>query len=450
MKIIIIGAGPGGYETAAEAAKRGLDVTLISEGPLGGTCLNEGCIPTKTFCHIAELQEAAKTHAAASSCGTATDVAIQIASERKNEVIKQLQSGIEILLKKVNVVYGHAKLIDNHSVKVLSEQVAAVETAVYSADKIIIATGSVSASLPIPGAELAVTSKEMLELTEVPKRLCIIGGGVIGLEFASIYKAFGSEVTVLEYCPGILPRFDVDIAKRLKSSLVKSGIAIETSAQVKAIEKTDNALSVKYLRKDAEQAVEADLVLMAVGRRPNTAGLGVEALGLEMNRAAIKVDENMQTSVPDVYAVGDVTGGIMLAHYASAQGKRALNHICGVKDNIRFDICPAVVFTTPELATVGLSEEDCKAAGIEFTAHKSFYRANGKAVSMGETEGYCKILSESASGKILGAHILGTHASDLISELAALLNFDATIDQAKDIIHAHPTLSEIIQSAVNQ
>jgi len=236
----------------------------------------------------------------------------------------------------------------------------------------------------------------------------------------------------------------------LRLACLSRGLRIETSAQVKAIAKGDNGLVVKYLKKEAEQAVEADLVLMAVGRRPNTAGLGVDALGLEMNRAAIKVDGNMQTSVPDVYAVGDVTGGIMLAHYASAQGKRALNHICGESDKIRFDICPAVVFTTPEVATVGLTEEDCKAAGIAFTSHKSFYRANGKAVSMGETDGYCKVLAEDGSGKILGAHILGTHAADLIAEVAALMNFNATLADAADIIHAHPTLSEIVQSAVNQ
>jgi len=427
MKLIIIGAGPGGYETAIEAAKRGLDVTLVSEGPLGGTCLNEGCIPTKTFCHAVE---------------TIPVPAIGEIQAKKAEVISSLRSGIESLLKKVNVISSHAELLDNHSVRLLSGEI-------ITADKIIIATGSSSASLPIPGAELCINSTQMLELDVVPKKLCIIGGGVIGLEFASIFSSLGSEVSVLEYCPGILPRFDVDLAKRLKASLSKRGIAIETSAQVCAIENTGNSLQVKYLKKDAENILEADTVLMAVGRRPNTSGLGLETLGIEMNRSAIKVDSNMQTSLEDVYAVGDVTGGIMLAHYASAQGKRALNHICGLSDHINFSICPAAVFTVPELSCVGLNEEDCKAAGVEFTAHKAFYRANGKAVSMDATEGYCKILCEGASGRILGAHILGAHASDLIHEIAALMNFNATIEQAKDIIHAHPSLAEIVGASLN-
>ena len=430
MKLIIIGGGPGGYETAAEAIAKGLEVTLITEGPLGGTCLNEGCIPTKTLCRFAEELDGSEMLAAERMA------AIQA---RKAEVVGQLQGGIAGLLRKAEVVYGKARFTGPKSVEVAGKE--------YSADRIIIATGSVGASLPIPGAELCLGSREMLELTEVPKRLCVIGGGVIGLEFAGIYRAFGSEVSVLEYCPGILPRFDEDLAKRLRLSLKKRGIAIETSAQVCALTKTEGGLEVKYILKDEEHSVLADTVLMAVGRRANTEGLNLEAAGVACGRRGIEVDENMRTNVPGIYAIGDVTGGIMLAHYASFQGRRALADILGEADAIRFDICPAAVFTVPEVATVGLTEEDCKARGIEFKAHKAMYGGNGKAVSMGATEGYAKVLTEGEDGRILGVHIMGAHASDIIHEAAALMNFDATLAQARNIIHAHPTLSEVLQTA---
>ena len=430
MKLIIIGGGPGGYETAAEAIAKGLEVTLITEGPLGGTCLNEGCIPTKTLCRFAEELS-----------GESLLDARQMAAiqARKGEVVGQLQGGIAGLLRKAEVVSGKARFTGPNTV--------AVGDTEYSADRIIIATGSVGASLPIPGAELCLGSREMLELTEVPKRLCVIGGGVIGLEFAGIYRSFGSEVSVLEYCPGILPRFDEDLAKRLRLSLKKRGIAIETSAQVCAVAKTADGLEVKYILKDEEHSVQADAVLMAVGRKANTEGLNLEAAGVACGRRGIEVDENLRTNVPGIYAIGDVTGGIMLAHYASFQGRKALADICGEACPIRFDICPAAVFTVPEVATVGLTEEDCKARGIEFKAHKAMYGGNGKAVSMGATEGYAKVLTEGEDGRILGVHIMGAHASDIIHEAAALMNFDATLAQARNIIHAHPTLSEVLQSA---
>ena len=430
MKLIIIGGGPGGYETAAEAIAKGLEVTLITEGPLGGTCLNEGCIPTKTLCRFAEGLSGERLLGPEEMAGC---------QAAKGEVVGQLQGGIAGLLRKAEVVSGKARFTGPNTV--------AVGDTEYSADRIIIATGSVGASLPIPGAELCLGSREMLELTEVPKRLCVIGGGVIGLEFAGIYRSFGSEVSVLEYCPGILPRFDEDLAKRLRLSLKKRGIAIETSAQVCAVAKTADGLEVKYILKDEEHSVQADAVLMAVGRKANTEGLNLEAAGVACGRRGIEVDENLRTNVPGIYAIGDVTGGIMLAHYASFQGRKALADICGEACPIRFDICPAAVFTVPEVATVGLTEEDCKARGIEFKAHKAMYGGNGKAVSMGATEGYAKVLTEGEDGRILGVHIMGAHASDIIHEAAALMNFDATLAQARNIIHAHPTLSEVLQSA---
>lgn len=426
MKIIIIGAGPGGYETAVEAAARGIEVILIHEGPLGGTCLNEGCIPTKVFCAFA-------------SGGEPLGKLI----ERKSEAVERLQGGIASLLKNklITEVQGHASFKDARTVVVGDNE--------YTADNIIIATGSVPAFLPIPGAEMAVTSTEMLEMEDFPRRLCVIGGGVIGLELASVYASLGSEVTVLEYAPSILPRFDSDIAKRLKASLSKRGIAIETSAQVTGIAAVpDGGFEVSYVHKDQAHAVAADVVLMAVGRRPNVDSLNLEAAGVEYDRRGIKVDSSMRTSVPGIYAVGDVKGGMMLAHTASFEGQRALNAICGTPDEIDFSVVPAAVFTVPELASVGLSEEECKLKGIEIKCLKSFYRANGKAVATGVSDGYCKLVAEASTGRILGAHILGAHASDLIHEAALLVALGVDAVRARSIIHAHPTLSEVILSAL--
>ena len=428
--MLIIGAGPGGYETAVEAVKRGLDVTLITDGPLGGTCLNEGCIPTKTFCHYAELIEQNL------KAGLDCKPSFASVAERKQAVVEQLRGGIDILLKGVEVVQGRAQFKDSRTVVCNGRE--------FTADKIIIATGSVSASLPVPGAENCLTSKEILELKEVPQSLCVIGGGVIGLEFASIFRSFGSEVTVLEYCPNILPRFDTDLAKRLKLSLSKRGINIEVQAQVTRIDGN----TVAYLKKDKEYTVQADMILMAVGRRPNVDGLNLEKAGVDYTAKGIKVNECFETSVPGIYAVGDVTGGIMLAHAATYQGLHALNCICGQQDSIRFDLIPAAVFTMPEVATIGLTEEQCKEQNLEFRCLKSFYRANGKAVSMDETDGYCKLIV-SESGAILGAHLMGAHASDLIHEIAAVMNLNGNLEQLQNVIHAHPTLSEVLQTALH-
>ena len=430
MRLLIIGAGPGGYETAVEAAKRGMEVTLISEGPLGGTCLNEGCIPTKTFCHYAELIEQNL------KAGLDCKPSFAAAAERKQAVIEQLRGGINMLLKGVQVVQGRAQFKDAKTVVCNGQE--------YTADKIIIATGSVSASLPIPGADSCITSKEILELKEVPASLCVIGGGVIGLEFASIFRSFGSEVTVLEYCPNILPRFDVDLAKRLKQSLSKRGINIEVQAQVTRIDGN----TVTYIKKEKEFTVQADNILMAVGRRPNVEGLNLEAAGIDYTRKGITVNDRFETSVPGIYAVGDVTGGIMLAHAATYQGLHALNSICGQSDSIRFDLIPAAVFTMPEVATIGLTEEQCKEQELEVRCLKSFYRANGKAVSMDETDGYCKIIV-AQDNKIQGAHLMGAHASDIIHEIAAVMNLGSNLDMLQSVIHAHPTLSEVLQSALH-
>ena len=469
MKIIIIGAGPGGYETALLAAKRGVEVVLIESGHVGGTCLNEGCIPTKAFCKNAEVLDGLREAEAFGVTGLSYGFDFKAVAARKNAVVEQLRGGVEGLLghKLITLVSGKASFKDSHTVTVDDQD--------YVGDYIIIATGSVSASLPIPGADLPgiLTSREILDLEEVPQRLCVIGGGVIGLEFASVFRSFGSEVTVLEYFKEILPRFDSDLSKRLKQSLGKRGIEINTQAQVTAIEEVPAVIStedgdrveksiykVSFTRKGKEEVVEADKVLMAVGRKANVGSLNLADIGLEFTPRGIVVDEKtMQTNIPHIYAVGDINGKMMLAHAATFQGIVALDHIMGIENGINLSVMPAAVFTSPEAASVGMTEDDCKEAGIQIKALKSFFRANGKAVTMGETDGFCKVIvaaepkegaeSPYEPGRILGCHLYGPHASDIVQEACALISRKATLKEFEDIIHTHPTLTEVLQSAVH-
>lgn len=430
-RLLIIGAGPGGYETAVEAAVREISVTIFNDGQPGGTCLNEGCIPTKTFCAAAQAFRAGED---------APDAFMAALQERKNAVVEQLRAGVLTLLKHPNIEYVPEKAT---FVAPLRLRAAGRE---WEGDAVIIATGSVSASLPIPGAQYCLNSTQLLELRTVPARLGIIGGGVIGLEFASVFAALGASVTVFEYCRNILPRFDADIAKRLRQSLVRRGVRILTGTQVQEVG-ADGSL--RYATGD-ETATECfDTVLMAVGRAPRTEGLNLEAAGLEAGKHGISVDENMRTAAAGIYAIGDVTGGMMLAHTAKYQGLRALNDFCGQRDSIDFSVTPAVVFTEPELATVGRSEEELKEQGVAFKAHKAFYRANGKAVSEGASDGLCKLLV-GEDGRILGCHILGAHAADLIHEAAALIALGVPISRARDLIHAHPSFSEILSMCYHE
>lgn len=440
--LIIIGGGPGGYETALLAAQRGLAVTLIERGNLGGTCLNEGCIPTKTLCRSAALACDMKKAAELGVAVGDWSVDFPTIMAHKNAVVEQLRTGVEALMRhpKISLVTGDARFVDALTVEVAGER--------YAARDVIIATGSTAATLPIEGADLpgVVTSKELLDLHELPQRLTVIGAGVIGLEFASIFHALGSNVTVLEYAREVLPHFDTDMAKRLRQSLGKRGIVIETQAAVKSVAKINSSLAVNYEKKDKTLAVEADVVLMAVGRKANVSSLNLDDVGIDYTQRGITVDDNMLTNVPHVYAIGDINGKMMLAHAATFQGVCALNHIMGESCRVRLDVMPAAVFTMPEAATVGLTEEDCKERGIEYVAKKSFFRANGKALSIGEPEGYCKLLV-AADHRLLGCHILGAHASDVVQEVCALITRGASCDDLALTIHAHPTLSEVVLSA---
>ena len=467
MKIIIIGAGPGGYETALLAAKRGVEVVLIESAHVGGTCLNEGCIPTKTFCKNAEVLDSLREGETFGLTDLTYGFDFSKVIDRKNAVVEQLRGGVEGLLnnKLITLVRGKASFKDAHTVTVTpgATPVTIEKSVEYSAAHIIIATGSVSSSLPIPGADLPgiLTSREILDIEKVPSSLCVIGGGVIGLEFASIFRSFGCEVTVLEYCKDILPRFDTDLAKRLKQSLSKRGISVETQAQVTSITERDaDAYTVSYTRKGKEETVTAEKVLMAVGRRANVASLNLDDIGLEYTQRGIVTDERtMQTNIPHIYAVGDINGRMMLAHAATFQGIVALDHIMGVENQIDLSVMPAAVFTSPEAASVGLTEDECKDRGIPVKCLKSFFRANGKAVTMGETDGFCKVVvaaepkegaqSPYQPGRVLGCHLYGPHSSDIVQEACAMISRKATLEEFQSVIHTHPTLTEVLQSAIH-
>ena len=446
--LIIIGAGPGGYETAVRAAKAGLQVVIIEKQHLGGTCLNAGCIPTKCLCHSADQIEELKN----SNIEMTTSSLLHFFTSsllRKKEVVERLKAGVAQLMKApgITLVEGEARFLDPHTIAVGDEQ--------YVGKHIIIATGSKTKFLPIPGAhaEGVVTSTEILNLEQLPSRLTIIGGGVIGLEFASIFRSFGVEVTVIEFCKEILPNFDRDLAKRLRTSLKKRGIDFHVGAVAKEITPSPSGekkggLVVSFEEKGGIKSVEADIVLMAVGRVANLDSLNLSDIGIETTPRGIVVDEYMQTNIPGIYAIGDVNGLMQLAHVASAQGKVALEHILHsfTPSLLHPSPVPSAVFTVPEAAIVGQTEEQLGEAGIEYEVHKAFYRANGKALAMEADDGLVKILTDK-EGKIFGAHILGAHASDLIHEVTLAMRLGATIHDIANTIHAHPSLSEILLAA---
>lgn len=442
--LIIIGAGPGGYETALEAAATGKSVTLFNGGQLGGTCLNEGCIPTKCLCTDSEIIARFKEGEKYGIDDFTFSIDFNKIIERKKNVTETLRGGIDTMLRqaKVNVVNAMASFKDSKTVVTGEEE--------YTADQIIIATGSKSKSLPIPGHDLecVMDSTRILDLEYIPESLTIIGGGVIGMEFASIFHNLGSKVTVIEFMKQILPPFDSDIAKRLKQTLSKKGIKIITGAAAKEIRQNEfYEIEVTYEIKGKEEKIISSDLLMAVGRAPRVDGLNLEAAGVEYSPKGIAVDDNMRTSAEGIFAIGDVNGRMMLAHVASFQGQRALNAIEGKTDRIRFDIVPSAVFTVPECGMAGKTEEQCKAEGMEIMIGQSFYRANGKALALGEPDGLCKLIFRKEDGLLIGAHIMGAQAADLAQQCADMMNRDTKLPELKDIIFGHPTVSEVILSA---
>ncbi len=439
--LIIIGSGPGGYRAAEHAAKHGLSVTIFEANEAGGTCLNCGCIPTKTFCRNAEIMQNLHEGDAFGLQDVSYNFDFNQVLARKQSVVEALRSGVEGLLAMpgITLVRGKAEFKDAKTVVANGEE--------YTADNIIIATGSRAKLLPIEGIDLphVVTSTELLNIPSVPKRLCIVGAGVIGMEFASIFNSFGSQVTVVEFLKECLPAIDSDIAKRLRQSIGKRGVTFHMQAAVKRI----TSEGVYFERKGKEEMVEADVVLIATGRAANTEGIGLEQAGVEFDRVGIKTDDNMQTNIPHIYAIGDVNARCMLAHAATFQGLRAVNHILGKSDNIRLDIMPSAIFTLPEAAGVGLTEEQCKEQGLAYVCKKSFHRANGKALAMHEGDGMLKLLA-GEDGKIIGCYAYGAHAADLVQEASALMCKNTTVKEMSEMVHIHPTLSEVLHSASEQ
>lgn len=430
--IIIIGSGPGGYTTAAEAARLGLRSMIVERDELGGTCLNRGCIPTKALCRTAEAALLCRRGAQLGIETSNVTIDYARAAARKDDVVASLREGVAMALNGVDIVRGNARFAGDHVVAVGDEE--------YDAPRIIIATGSRPATLPVEGAEDAADSDTMLSLTALPADIIIIGGGVIGMEFASIYSALGVKVTVLEYCREILPGFDTEIAKRLRMALKRRGVTIVTSAQVTAIR--DGGTVVEYEEKGRAKSLSAEKVMMAVGRRP-VVPEGLEAAGVVTERGRIVTDESMSTSVEGIYAIGDVNGRCMLAHAATVQGRVAL----GLQ---KLPACiPAAVFTVPECGSVGLTAEQCAAQGIDALEGKAIYRANGKALAMDEPDGLAKIVVERATGRLLGAHICGAHAADLVQELTVAISQTMTARQLLDTVHIHPTLAELIPAALS-
>jgi dihydrolipoamide dehydrogenase len=413
--LIVIGAGPGGYRAAEYAAKQGLKVVIFEGSEVGGTCLNVGCIPTKTYVHSASFTEA---------------------RQRMGEVVPQLRSGVEAILSHPNITLVREKgaFVDAHTI------------GDFTAKNIIVATGSETKWLPIEGVQTdprVVDSTGLLQLDTLPKRLCIIGAGVIGMEFASVFNRFGSEVTVIEYLKECLPALDSDIAKRLRKLLEKRGITFKMKTAVENI-----------------ADIDADFILMATGRKPRVQPDFANA-GFEYDeRQGITVDANFETTVKGIYAVGDVNGRQMLAHAAEMQAVHAVNQILGKTDAIDFSIMPAAIFTEPEAACVGPTEDQLKEKGVAYTCKKSFWRANGKALTMGETEGMLKLFvspPESGGGRgglnnglILGCHAYGAHSADIIQEVSVLMCKHTTISELADMIHIHPTLSEILKTAAEE
>lgn len=437
--LLIIGAGPGGYRSAEYAAKQGLNVVVFEAEHVGGTCLNVGCVPTKSFARNAEMMQVLKDSEIYGLNELDYKFDFQKVIQRKDEVILSLRSGIETLLSHPNItlVRGEAQFLDSHAVVAAGEE--------YTAPHIIVATGSVPKTLRLvePIGRPMLDSSDLLSIDHLPKSLCIIGAGVIGMEFASIFNAFGTQVTVVEFLKECLPVLDTDIAKRLRKSLEKQGVTFHMQSSVTAITESGVVFTDK---KGKTMAIEADEVLMAVGRTPRVFDHFSKAGFEYAERTGIVVNEHLQTTVPHIYAIGDVNGRQMLAHAAEMQGIHVVNQMIGKDDDIRLDIMPAAIFTQPEAACVGLSEDQCKEQGIDYICKKSFWRANGKALAMNETEGMLKLLA-SPQGTILGCHAYGAHAADLIQEVSVLMCRNTTIHQLANMVHIHPTLSEILQAA---
>ncbi len=441
--LLVIGGGPGGYTAAIRASQLGMKVCLTEKEAFGGTCLNRGCIPTKAYYKNAEaLQSMVRMKEFNVETGR-WFFDMPGARQRKDDIVHKMVTGIKNLLtaNQVELITGEASLIGPGRVSVNGE--------IIEARNILIATGSVNAAPAIPGADLpgVVSSTEMLELSAVPPRLTIIGGGVIGCEFACIFRTFGSEVTILEAAPNILGTLDGEIAKRMNVLIKKQGIQIFSGITVQRIEKGGHLLKIVCEGNKGSFVVESENVLMATGRRPCTSGLNLDKLNISTDKGFIQVDDKFRTTAPGIYAIGDVIGGPMLAHVASEEGKAAVENMAGLVSRVPYHAVPSCIFSFPEAASVGMTQEEAQRKEIKYKVGKFQIAANGKAMTMGERDGLVKVLADEAD-RIIGFHIIGPHASDLILEAALMVKERLTIDQVREVIHPHPTLGEALLEAV--
>lgn len=447
--LCVIGAGPGGYVAAIRAGQQGLQVALIERENFGGTCLNTGCIPTKTLISGAEVFHQFK-HAEEFginiSKGSQISPDWQRMLERKNDIIGRLRNGIGSLVKAagVTVFNGTGSFIDRNNVAVIKD---GVTQDIIVAKKIIIATGS-AALVPnfIPEHKRVLTSTELLSCKEIPKTILILGGGVIGCEFACLFAELGSKVTVVEMLPSILPNLDNEISRTQTQYMKKSGINILTGKPMQNIKPDKNGVTGTV----GDQTVRADYLLVAIGRKPCTEGLNLAAAGVNTNeRGWINVDEYCRTNIPYIYAIGDIAGRIWLAHLASAMGISAVDHILGGNHPFSYKLVPGCIFTRPEIGTVGMTEEQCQNEGIKYNVGKFPFAALGKAMAINHTEGFCKIIADAETDQVLGVHIIGPHSTDLIAEAVPAMNLEITAKELGMAIHAHPTLGEVMMEAAH-
>lgn len=446
--VIVIGGGPGGYVAAIKLAINGKKVILIEKDKVGGTCLNRGCIPTKALIHCAEVLDTIKTSA---SCGIQVDsyqVDTGKVNDYKNSVVNKLVGGVSYLLNKrgVQVIQGTASFSGNREVNVVKKDGSSQK---LTAESVIIAAGSESARPPIPGidGENVITSTEALEFSKLPESMIIIGGGVIGMEIGTTYAKFGVKVTVLEALPYIVPPLDGDVRIELMRA-AEQIMTIKTGAMVKEICDTESGKKVRYELSGENRECCAEKVMVCVGRRPETKPLALDRAGIEVDRRGyIQVDAGFETTAKGVYAIGDVNGKVLLAHAASAQGMLTAERICGISSHVNTDLIPSCIYTRPEIAWVGKTEEELKKGQIPYRVGKFPLSGNGKALSMGEPEGFVKILIGKKYGEILGAHIVGARATDLIGELALAINAECTVDEIIQTVHPHPTVSEAVVEA---
>ncbi|MEN6593756.1 MAG: dihydrolipoyl dehydrogenase [Clostridiaceae bacterium] len=444
--LIVVGGGPGGYVAAIRASQLGKKTALIERERVGGVCLNHGCIPTKTLYRTAEVLSEVSSAASYGVHAENASLDLAAARARKQSVVDTLVSGVQSLLKAngVDVIPGEASFTGAKTLAVGSET--------YTAGSIVLATGSKTAALPIEGIGLdgVLDSTAALRLDEIPKSLVIIGGGVIGAELAGIYRAFGAEVTIVEFLPAILSTLDGELAKFAAKRLAAQGVRILTATKVTKIQGTRGNLTVTAEGEKGALDLACSHVLSCAGRVPNTGGLKLEAASIAFDRKGIKVDENYQTNVPGVYAIGDVTGRVMLAHVASEEGRVCVERICGLSSRVDYALVPSCVFAYPELSSIGKTEEQLKAEGIDYVVSRFQFAGNGKALSLGETEGFVKMLAKHDLSEILGVHIAGAHASDLIAESAMAMKSMLTVEEAANTMRAHPTLSEAVMECTQR